>query len=55
MQQYRLFKNILTGEMITKLNHARAFIYFYAKADKDHKPDGKDIIELKSNDKIKLL
>lgn len=51
MQRYRLYKNVLTGEIITKLNHARAFVYFYAKADKDNKPQGKDIIELKRNEK----
>ncbi len=53
--ELKIYINLLTGEMVTKLNHARAFVYFYAKADKDNKPQGKDIIELKRNEKIKFL
>lgn len=38
-----LYKNILTGELYTAKNHIRAFLYFYGKAGKDEKPEGKDI------------
>lgn len=41
-----VYKNILTGEIHTATNHARAFIYFYNKAGKDEKPEGKDIVKL---------
>lgn len=45
---YKIYINSLSGERIIKSNHARAFIYFYEKADREHKPEGKDIIELKT-------
>jgi len=45
--ELKIYINLLTGERVIKENHARAFIYFYEKADMNHKPQGSDIIDLK--------
>jgi len=45
--ELKVYINLLTGERVIKENHARAFIYFYEKADTNCKPHGKDIIDLK--------
>ena len=45
--ELKIYINLLTGERVIKENHARAFIYFYEKADMNHKPQGSDIIDIK--------